>query len=150
MKTTISRRSNGTKRVRITCEGKGLTEQKHKKDVDINQIMLKASKTGMLPLAKGSPMYGDFTNAQDFQNCLERIQSADQAFMELPADIRKRFANDPAQLITYINNPENEQEAVELGLLPNPGNQPPEDAIVAPAAAQTVKEAQEGESTEAK
>ena len=148
MKTTISKRSNGTKRVQITCEGKGRTEQKHKKDVDINQIMLKASKTGMLPLAKGSPMYGDFTNAQDFQDCLERIQSADQAFMDLPADIRKKFYNDPANLIAYINDPQNEQEAIELGLLPSPGNQQPEDAIVAPGTGQTGKEAQEEASTE--
>ncbi len=45
---------------------------------------------------------------------------AQENFMRLPANIRKRFDNDPAQLIEFINDPNNLDEAINIGLAKEP------------------------------
>lgn len=136
MKIKTTKRSNGSIRVQIICEGKGKTEQSHKNQVDINKIMAKVEKGGMPPLAKGSPMYGDFTQASDYQNALERLHAAQEQFDELPAKIRKRFDNDPAWLIDFMNNPENAAEARELGLITENDDMTAKTEIAPPAKAE--------------
>ena len=37
--------------------------------------------------------------------------------MALPAQIRSRFENDPAKLIDFLDNSENLDEAIKLGLV---------------------------------
>ena len=37
--------------------------------------------------------------------------------MDLPAKIRQRFNNNPAELIAFLQNSDNIEEAVELGLM---------------------------------
>jgi hypothetical protein len=37
--------------------------------------------------------------------------------MALPADLRARFSNNPEELINFLDNPENKDEAIRLGLL---------------------------------
>ena len=41
-------------------------------------------------------------------------------FDNLPSDVRNRFNNNPAQLLDFVADPENKEEAIELGLLPKP------------------------------
>lgn len=69
---------------------------------------------------QGEPMYGDFTNVGDFLDCQTRINHAEEQFMSLPSDLRRRFHNDPAEVIEFVNDPDNLEEARELGLLPKP------------------------------
>jgi hypothetical protein len=44
--------------------------------------------------------------------------------MRLPAELRARFENDPAKLIEFIDNSENLDEAINLGLVNKPENLP--------------------------
>jgi hypothetical protein len=37
-------------------------------------------------------------------------------FMSLPAKIRSRFQNDPGAFLDFVQNPENRDEMIELGL----------------------------------
>ena len=62
-------------------------------------------------------VYGDFSSAQDYQSMMDTLVQAQEAFDGLPADIRDYFANDPAQLIEFVNDEKNLEEAVELGLV---------------------------------
>ena len=48
--------------------------------------------------------------------------------MEIPAIIRKRFDNDPYQFLEFMENPENIEEARQLGLAPMP--EEPEEPII--------------------
>lgn len=62
--------------------------------------------------------YGDFTSASDYQSSLNQVIAAEGAFMDLPARVRARFGNDPAQLIGFLesNDPADVEESVKLGL----------------------------------
>ena len=57
-----------------------------------------------------------------------KLQSANEDFMALPVEVRAKFHNSPAELIAYLNNPENRSEAVEMGLLPPEVSEDPSDS----------------------
>ena len=107
------------KRVQIKFTQESKTEQSHMAALNVNKIVAKYQKTGLLPNRQGKePMYGDFTGIEDFHTCQNRIAQAKTDFMSLPSDIRERFHNDPGELVQFINDPDNIEEARELGLLP--------------------------------
>lgn len=102
-------------------EEKSMAKQSFKDECDINRIMERAGKTGVLrgPLGSGMgrPMFGDFSNTDDYQTSLNRIIEADEAFLQLPAKLRKRFDNQPEKLIAFMEDEENREEALKLGLI---------------------------------
>jgi len=98
---------------------KSLTNQADMDAADINQIMSRYEKTGVLIDPQGverKPQYGDFTLVKDYHSMLSALRRAEQAFALLPAYIRNRFNNDPQQLIDFLDKPSNDKEAVALGL----------------------------------
>ena len=101
----------------LHCEDASLAQQHFKDECDINNILRQFNITGLLPEATLSPQYGDFTGIGDYHSALNQVIAAEDEFMSLPATLRARFANDPAQLIEFLNNPENYNEAIELGLV---------------------------------
>lgn len=108
----------------------GRTHQSFAKDADINNIMAKYSRTGVL----GDPsrpvrqaVFGDFSGL-DFQSDMNRLMDARERFMQLPSDIRNRFNNDPGELIDFVSDPANVEEAVSLGLLSSPASEGEETA----------------------
>ena len=98
-----------------------MTQQHFKDECDINSIIRRYQKTGFLvdPLTPGTaePMYGDFAAEQDFLTAQTLIAHASQAFDELPAWLRKRFSNNPAELLAFLEDESNREEAVKLGLI---------------------------------
>jgi phage internal scaffolding protein len=101
----------------LHCEDATLTQQQFKDECDINNIMEKFGMTGLLPQNPLSANYGDFTGVNDYHTALNAIIAAEDQFEALPAQIRSRFGNDPANLIDFMENPENRSEAETLGLL---------------------------------
>lgn len=94
-----------------------LTVQSDAKGLDINVIMDRYSQSGQLPrINSAEPQYGDFSNVGDYRDCLERIETAKATFQALPATVRKRFANDPAQFLEFATDPNNIEELTKLGL----------------------------------
>lgn len=94
-----------------------LTEQQWKDTCDVNKIIKKHDKTGLIThVSKFKADYGDLSgvNFTDMQNKLAHIKSK---FEELPADIRKRFQNDPQQLGNFLADAKNKQSAVDMGLV---------------------------------
>jgi phage internal scaffolding protein len=101
----------------LHCEDASLAQQHFKEECDINTILQKFNISGVLPENPLSPRYGDFTGIGDYHGALNRVMAAKDEFMTLPATIRARFDNDPAQLIEFLENSDNRQEAEELGLV---------------------------------
>lgn len=101
----------------LHCEDATLAQQHFKDECDINNILRQFNVTGLLPEAPLSPRYGDFTGIGDYHTALNQVIAAEDEFMSLPAQLRARFENDPAQLINFLDNPENKNEAIQLGLL---------------------------------
>lgn len=100
-----------------------LTQQHFAEECDINNIVEKYLISGVLgdPLASPSvsPMYGDYSSVEDFHYAQTIIAHATQAFDLLPAALRKRFNNDPAQLLSFLEDESNLEEAIKLGLVDN-------------------------------
>lgn len=96
------------------------TVQADKADADINVIVKRWLKTGQVPASARLPTYGDFTGPADYQQALNVVEEADFAFAQLPAELRDRFGNDPAEYVEFCSDPANRDEMIELGLLDRP------------------------------
>jgi len=101
----------------LACEEPSLAQQHFKDECDINNILRQFNVTGLLPQQTLSPRYGDFSGIGDYHTALNRVIAAQDEFEALPAQIRARFNNDPAQLIEFLENSDNRPEAEELGLV---------------------------------
>lgn len=94
-------------------------QQNLMQETDINRIMAKYQKTGVLThVNQNAGLYGDFSDVQDYKSGLERIMAADDLFLSLPATIRDRFKNDPAAFIDFALDPNNNDEMQKMGLAP--------------------------------
>lgn len=102
------------------------TEQHHKERCDVNKIVSKYVRTGIIDHIKDrSGIYGDISGVEDFRGCLQKVQNVTNHFMSLPAEIRDKFSNNPAKFLDYLKDPKNYDEIVELGLaVPRPINEP--------------------------
>lgn len=103
-----------------------MTQQSSLDECDINNIVHQAETTGFINHTnKMTPQWGDFGDSTDFQASLNYIQEATDAFMELPAEVRARFQNNPGALLDFIQDPRNQDEAIKLGLATRlPENEP--------------------------
>lgn len=105
------------RRVGIEFPEQGRTKQSFKAECDINNIMRRFQQTGVIDhLSQRKPMFGDMPN-MDFQGAMAIVVEARERFAELPSAVRDRFANDPGRLLEFIQNPENTEEAIKLGLM---------------------------------
>lgn len=75
--------------------------------------------------------YGDFTGITDYASAVIQLREASETFMQLPSSIRKRFGNDPGNLIEFLGDENNRSEAIELGLIDNPNLNPGSKTIPA-------------------
>lgn len=135
MRSEVRERENGRRRVVQYCEGESATEQAHANAVNINTIVSRYQRTGVLPPSSRVPRYGDFSGCVDYHSCVEAVRMAEEGFMSLPAELRKRFRNDPGMLLAFLEDPQNRAEAESLGLvdrMPVVDSSPPEPAPVAP------------------
>lgn len=115
-----------------------MTQQSDLNETDINVIMAKyGGMGGQLPQVLDHPQYGDFTEVGDFRTMVETVRAAEQAFAELPAKVRNRFHNDPEEMMDFLGDPENRDEAIKLGLVNAP---PPEETHHTPTMAETYEE----------
>lgn len=98
--------------------GEGLTEQHHGPACDINNIIKNFTRgTDTDHVMRVEPTYGDFSTGEDFLDAQLRLKQAEESFMQLDARIRKRFDNNPANLLDFVADKGNYDEAVRLGLV---------------------------------
>ncbi len=103
-------------RVRVSPVGKSRTKQSFREESEINNIMARYVKTGIVDhLSKFGGDYG-FATDVDFHSAMNIVVKADQMFDALPAEIRRRFNGDPGEFLEFVQNPENQEELIELGL----------------------------------
>lgn len=114
--------------------GISMTHQSMAAECDINKIMLKWQKTGILEHRNTfEGQYGDFTETpQDYHESMNAVLAAEDMFSTLPSQIRKRFANDPGLFLEFVSDPENAAEMVSLGLATAPQIAESELSLVEP------------------
>jgi len=97
-----------------------MTQQHFAEECDINTIVKRFGLTGQLPENVSFPVSGDFTGVSDFASAMRVVRAAEEAFMELPGDVRYEFSNDPQRLMDFLGDERNRARAVQLGLVAKP------------------------------
>ena len=99
-----------------------MTYQADKDDCDINNILDKYARFGTLPTVNNNPpVYADVsTTPSSFLEAQEIIRNAQDSFNGLSSDIRREFHDNPFEMIEFLNNPENHNKAIELGIIEQP------------------------------
>ena len=104
----------------LSCQEPTRAQQHHKEECDINEILRRFGKTGHMPVNTSEALYPDFSDAVDYHTALNQIIASEREFDLLPSNIRKRFDNDPAKLVYFMQDDKNLNEAIELGLVNAP------------------------------
>lgn len=107
-------------KVTLACDpAEGKTKQEFKDDCDINVILARFRNSGALEhINRRKAQFADCTvSAYDFQHAMDVLADAKSAFQNLPAALRDRFDNDPAELLAFVEDDDNQAEAGDLGLL---------------------------------
>ena len=100
--------------------GETKTKQSEKDDCDINLIMAKYIKTGVLDhVREHAPEYG-FATSETFQQSMEIVAKANSMFEDLPSKIRNKFENNPAKFLDFVQDESNLEEMAEMGLANTP------------------------------
>lgn len=116
-------RYNPPPQVKSDTVGPTLTEQRHKAECDINNILRRYNATGELIHANPlQPTWDDYTNVPEYRDMLDYINHAQAQFLELPSSLRERFSNNPVKLVEFLSQSANRDEAIRLGLV----NRPPQ------------------------
>ncbi len=103
----------------ITFTEPTLTKQSFKEECDINNIMLRYQRTGLVDhISKYQPQYHEL-DGSTYKDLMDKLANANSMFEELPSKARKHFDNDPAQFLDYVNNLQDGadiQQLIDLGL----------------------------------
>ena len=84
-------------------------------DCDINNIV--AGMTSPLPIRQPISDEVKKFSPDMYEQALLTKAKAENAFMELPSDVRTFFKNDPKNMLDFISKPENQEKCIELGLM---------------------------------
>lgn len=80
-----------------------LTQQHGKEEADINTIVSRFMKTGLMPQIPLPPTYADYDEVFDFQTAMNAVAAGKASFAKLPADVRDVFRNDPQRFVSQVD-----------------------------------------------
>lgn len=105
----------------VVCpESESVVQAQFAEECDINTIVRRFGLTGQLPENLRVPQSGDFTDVKDFHTAMNVVRAAEEAFMQLPGEVRARFENDPGRMLSFVEDVNNRDEAIKLGMIPKP------------------------------
>lgn len=102
----------------LVCKDPSLAQQNFKDETDINVLLDRFKVSGVMPTGVHLPQYGDFLGVTDFRQAAESIRRAQEAFLDVPKEIRHRFQNDALAFADFVSDPKNLEEVRKLGLAP--------------------------------
>lgn len=95
----------------------GVTEQSHRDSCDINTIMRRYERTGVLEHVnayKGT--YMDMPTGLDFKTAQDVIAQSKSMFESVPSDIRNKFDNDPGKFVDFMQDAKNRNAILAMGM----------------------------------
>lgn len=130
-----------TRPVIYCTEKEDRTKQSFRAECDMNNIVARIKKTGMVPFEAQASLrrqiFADVSGApQSLEEAYAVVARADAAFAALPAVLRQRFGG-PVGYLGFLEDPKNIKEAQDLGLVAKPKPTPtsaPNPAPVVPVA----------------
>jgi phage internal scaffolding protein len=101
--------------------GESLTQQHFKEECDVINIIKRHDRNGIIEhVQRGQARYGDFSEVADYREALDLVRDAQDEFMTIPSDIRKKFDNDPGKFYEFVSNPDNKEELKQMGFIETP------------------------------
>lgn len=119
--------------VEVKNFGPTMASQASADEVDINKIMARVQKGQTVLGSDGEPFYGDVSDLGGLQEALMKVQEAEDLFMQYPAEVREKFENNPVNMIGFLEDPANLDEAIKMGLI-KPKPAPPTPPVPEPGA----------------
>lgn len=104
-------------RVFAPSGGERRAKQAPRDECDLNKVVERYTRTGLLPAGSGVGRYLDVSNVGSYLDAMLTVKSAEEAFASLPSRVRDRFRNSPEAMVRFVLDKANEVEARELGLL---------------------------------
>lgn len=95
------------------------TKSEFADECDINKIMARYKRTGVLPVdvrKQAAAKFGDFSQLPSFMEMQDMLIAANDLFMALPAAVRKQFGNDPHEFLAAAETKEGRELLQKLGL----------------------------------
>lgn len=123
----ICTRPDGTCAVLQDNSEESMCHQEYAADADINNLMRKYTYAELpdVPVT-----VSQFSQVIDYQDMLNASIEVRKAFDMLPGDLRQKFGDNPQNIINFLNDPNNRDEAIKLGLV-NPKVEPQVDPVLA-------------------
>jgi phage internal scaffolding protein len=94
-------------------------KQEFREECDINNVIKHYKLTGQIQHINAQAKngsYEDLPDPIDYQESLNAVAAATASFATLPAHVRDRFSNNPALFLNFMNDANNVDEMVKLGL----------------------------------
>lgn len=111
--------------------GESMTKQSFAAECDINTILRNFVRGDAIThLNGGVATYADVSKIGDYYSAMQTVAKASEMFNALPSEIRNRFHNDPGELLDFVQDSKNLDEAVKLGIV----DKLPEAAVLEPTA----------------
>lgn len=117
--TLITHPMRERRRSQLTFAKPSRTKQANKDECDINSIMRRFEKDGVVDhVNKVQGRYGDYSEIPgDYHAACNLVIEAQEMFLTIPAEIRAKFKNDPGEFLDFALDEENRDELKKLGLL---------------------------------
>lgn len=108
------------KRERFFCYEAGepsLTKQEFGRDCDINNIVAMYKKGRPMPFTVTPGMFADVSEMGDYKTAVDVLMEAEILWRRLPLEVRQKAGGSPAAFLDYVNDPENAESLVDMGLV---------------------------------
>lgn len=96
---------------------KSMTQQHHVKNTNINQIMKRFERTGVLPQRVAKPLEGPLPDVENFHEAMNIVVRGRQVFESLPSAIREEFGNSPEAFLAAFQDEAQHDRLRELKLM---------------------------------
>jgi len=97
-----------------------MTKQSFKDECDVNNIMARFERTGVLDyINENAAQFGEVP-ALDFQTAMNIVAKGNSLFEQMPGAQRAAFENDPVKFLAFMEDGRNRDKAIELGLIDPP------------------------------
>ena len=111
--------------VQLSFKGtKTRTKSEFADEANINNIVKRCMNGAVMPTGSRTPLFGDFSDVADFTSAQTLIAQANAEFEQLPSDVREKFGNNVSDLMDFLDDDTNLDEAIALGLAPKPESEP--------------------------
>lgn len=97
-------------------DGVSKAVQASKDECDINVLVRRFGITGIINGVERPPPLTEFGNVFDFQSAMNVLRDAEASFSQVPAAVRRRFDNNPAEFVKFCSDEANLEEMRKMGL----------------------------------